>query len=298
MNAPAPHPLLRRTASARHDPALQAAAEIFASQLRTGLRKVSLVAEISGEQIEATGSIASELAARKGRAIAAVFNLPAATGRIALMLDHRLVFAATEAILGGDGHEPPFLTDRALTRIEMRIARILAEQAGHSLPLCLKERGDHARFEKLETNLDFVDIGSSSKSSTVLVLQVTIFGQIGTLALIAPAEIAPLFAQPEHEQEPAAPTAEDPAWSQRLSAEIAQTDIRIDARFEDHGLTLGDIAALHVGQQIDLGGSGAELILESNAHLLFRGRLGQADGRYAVRIEDMSDSLSRSRSIP
>ena len=301
MNAPMPHPLLRRAAPAQSDPAqvdpaLQTAVETFATQLRSGLRKISLVAEIAAEPAEAAATIASALQPWKGRAVAALFSLPDATGRIALLVDHALVFAATEAILGGDGGEPPCLPERPLTRIEMRIARILAEQANLALEASLKERRAFAlRFEKLETNLDFVDLGLQ-KSCLALPVRITIFDRTGSLSLIAPTSMAALFAQPVQDTGAAEPAAGDAAWSERLSAEIAQADIRIEARFEDHGLTLGDVAALRIGQQLDLGGGAAELIVESNEHILFRGRLGQADGRYAVRIEDAAGSLSRSRS--
>ena len=43
--------------------------------------------------------------------------------RIMVGLDNKLVFALVEALFGGDGSEPPYAENRALTNIEMRVAQ-------------------------------------------------------------------------------------------------------------------------------------------------------------------------------
>ena len=64
----------------------------------------------------------------------------------------------------------------------------------------------------------------------------------------------------------------------------------VHAVIEEDGFTLADIAALKVGGILELKATAHSRVkLESNAEPLFWCELGQADGKYTLRVGDLID---------
>ena len=220
------HPLLRRVPTAAAVSAIQPTADALARSLRSALRPLGVLASVEASPYEGGGSLATTLERHRG-SVAALFSLEAPAGAFVILMDTALVFAATEAVLGGDGREPPHNPARVPTRIELRIARIVAEHAARALQSCLDaSHADDMRkdervvvnvgCEKIETNLDFVDLGSQSGKVTLLALNIELLGRQGWLSLILPEELISILARPASAAKVAVAEVADPIWTKRF----------------------------------------------------------------------------------
>ncbi len=85
-------------------------------------------------------------------------------------------------------------------------------------------------------------------------------------------------------------SAPDPFWSKKIHSEVGRAEVTVRAVFEEHGFTLGDIAELEVGKILQLQVTPRSRVkLEGNSEPLFWCQLGQAEGKYTLRVEDAVD---------
>jgi flagellar motor switch protein FliM len=109
------------------------------------------------------------------------------------------------------------------------------------------------------------------------------------LIVIPQAALNPMRQSLAREPEPEA-SARDPRWAKQFESEIRRTEVKLTAKIEERGCTLGDIAALKLGQVLRLEATPASRIkVECNDEALFWSRLGQDGGNYTVRVEDFVD---------
>jgi len=293
------HPLLRRP-----EPQVSAAgselagmAEAVARLMRTTLRESGLNATLGfGSALGRHEPLGAVLDRQKGKAVACTFTAELVSDgdepcQIILLIDHPLVHAMTDGLLGADGSEQPVALDRPLTRIELRIARLVAERAGRALAAGLAERlASPLRLISIETNFDFVEAGPREARRVALPLAISLLGQSGTLLALLPEPVIAGPASPEAEEN----AGEDQGWSERFGAEVTQADVLLTARFEARGIMLGDVARWRAGTHLSLGAD-ARLLLDCGTETIFSGEIGQSEGRYALRIERAATSQSRSR---
>jgi flagellar motor switch protein FliM len=85
--------------------------------------------------------------------------------------------------------------------------------------------------------------------------------------------------------------APDPQWSKQIHNEVGRAEVAVHGIIEEEGFTLGDIAALRVGQIIRLEATPQSRVkLESNNQALFWCHVGQANGFYTLRVDESFDS--------
>ncbi len=78
----------------------------------------------------------------------------------------------------------------------------------------------------------------------------------------------------------------DPRWARQLEQGVARARIPVSAVLDELPMSLGEIAALSVGQVLTLHGSGMGRVrLECEGREMFWCKLGQGDGRYSLEIE-------------
>jgi flagellar motor switch protein FliM len=84
---------------------------------------------------------------------------------------------------------------------------------------------------------------------------------------------------------------DDTRWTDDLYQQIVRTEIPINVRIEAHGFTLDDISQLEVGDLLRLPVAPTSPIrVETEGQTLFWCTLGQKDGYFTVRLEEVSDA--------
>lgn len=221
-----------------------------------------------------------------GNAMFAVFDAPGWKTRMVAGLSRSFVFSLTEAQFGGDGREPPLEDDRPFSNIEAHIASHCLELVGVAMQGALSEISPLELT--LETCSPRVEPTTLGKGAAVVVatLALQLLGRGGVLFLIIPqAALVPLRQRLAQDSSLLAPE-ENPAWTRRFKSQVGRAELRLAALLETRELTLGDVSQLRVGQVITLGQVGAAPItLACNDRALFRGQLGQSEGRYTVRVD-------------
>lgn len=239
-----------------------------------------------------TERIGAVLEAAEGKAIVSMLHAQAWDARIMIGLDNKLVFGLVEALFGGDGSEPPYTENRSLTNIEMRVAQKTLDIIARSLQTALAVIQEmHFKFERLETRMDFAVIAPRNSFAVLAKLNLRILGRSGEVFVVLPqAAINPIrqSLSVDHGNDVAAA---DPRWSKQIESEVSKADVVVQAILEEDGFTLSDIAELKVGKILHLKSTPKSRVkLECNSEPLFWCQLGQAEGKYTLRVDDVYDN--------
>jgi flagellar motor switch protein FliM len=238
-----------------------------------------------------TERIGAVLEAAEGKAIVAMLHAQAWDARIMIGLDNKLVFGLVEALFGGDGSEPPYTENLPLTNIEMRVAQKTLDIIARSLQMALSVVQEmHFKFERLETRMDFAVIAPRNSFAVFAKLNLRILGRSGEVFVVLPqAAINPIrqSLSVDHGTDVAAA---DPRWSKQIETEVSKADVVVQAILEEEGFTLADIADLQVGKILHLKSTPKSRVkLECNSEPLFWCQLGQAEGKYTLKVDDVYD---------
>jgi flagellar motor switch protein FliM len=237
------------------------------------------------------------------RGVAGIFHVPAWDNSIVIGLDRDLVFSMVELLFGGDGSEPPIDEERGFSNIELQIAQSLIEHAAQAFQAAFAPVASlRLRLERIETRMDFVSVGRRATPSVVARFLLQAINRGGEMFMVVPQlALSPLrqaLAKPPSGE----PRQPDPAWAQKIGDEVQRTEVRIRAVLESQGFTLADIAALKVGQVLQLQATPRSRVkVESSEQPLFWAYLGQNDGYHTLCIDEpinqerefMKDVLSR-----
>ena len=239
----------------------------------------------------ATGRIADILDAYAGNVIAAVYQATEWDSRILFGLDRQFLYTVVETIFGGDGTEPVLQDARPFSLLEQRVAQALFEQAANALKGAFAAISEVSlKFERIETRMDFVSIGRPKNPAVVAKLSLKALGRSGEMFAVIPQSALNPMRQVLARDASSEVSARDPRWAKQFENEIRRTEVTLRATLEDRQFTLGDIADLKVGQVLKLQATPTSPVkLECNDEALFWCQLGQADGSYTVRVEDIVD---------
>ena len=232
------------------------------------------------------------LEAAEGKAVVAVLHAQAWDARILVGLDNKLIFALVEALFGGDGSEAPYTDNRALTNIEMRVAQKTFDLISRSLQSAFSVVVEtHFKFERIETRMDFAAIAPRNNFAVLAKLNLRILGRAGELFVVIPQAALNPIRQSLTTDHLSDVTSADPRWSRQIKTEISKAEVVVQAIIEEEGFTLGDIASLKVGHILQLKSTPKSRVkLECNNESLFWCQLGQAEGNYTLRVDDVIDS--------
>ncbi len=272
-------------------PMLPVIFERVSSQLAEKLRALSpALPHVTLNELS-TGRVGEALDAYEMRAIAGIYHVPAWDNRVIAGFDRDFVFTLVELLLGGDGSEPPLETVRGLSGVETQISQFMLEQVGQALQAAFASISDaRFRFERSESRMDFAGVGRRSQPAVVARFILQALNRGGEMFVIVPqAALSPYrqvlsrIASREN-----APT--DPAWTRKINKEVRRTSVAIRAVVESREYTLGDIAALKVGQVLKLQATTLSRIkVESSEQPLFWAMLGQNNGFHTLCIDEPFD---------
>jgi flagellar motor switch protein FliM len=274
-------------------PMLNVIFDRIAMQCSESLRQLSTAPAYTSTNSIAMERIGTILDSFEGRVVVAVFHALAWDARIMLALESKFVFTLIEALFGGDGSEAPYNEHRPLTNVEMRIAQKTFEVVVKALQTEFAEVGRTSfKFERIESRLDFAVIAPRASFAVVTRLNIRLLGRTGEMFVVIPqAALKPMRQNLAHDTTADEVAPPDPQWSKQIQNEVGRAEVTISAIIEEEGLTLGDIAALKVGQILQLQATPRSRVkLESNNQALFWCHLGQTDGLYTLRIDESFDS--------
>lgn len=228
--------------------------------------------------------------------VAAIFAVPEWQSRIVFTVDRAFVYSITELVFGGDGSEPPFEDKRKFSQIEKNITRSVVGIAARALQSSLASVSEITlEFERVETNMEAVSIDNRDSKAVVAKFDLRAAGRTGRLQLVIPqTAIRAARSQPTtspDEQEEGSP---DLVWFRQMQSEVKSTAVRVTAVLEEKRVSLADVAAFKVGQVIPLDARiDGRIKLECNNQPLFMCEIGQLEGAYSVRVDEVLERPGR-----
>jgi flagellar motor switch protein FliM len=271
-------------------PMLQVIFDRVATQCSEGLRQVSTTPAYLQLDEVATGRL-GDILDEFGAGLTTVYHSPELDSQVLIGVDRAFLFTLVEAMFGGDGSEPPCKDDRPLSTIETRVAQLICEQAANALHSAFAPVAPATfKFERVETRMDFAVVGRRNNHAVVARVRLHAIERTGRLFIVIPQAALNPIRQNLARDVAAEVSQRDPRWVKQLESEVGRTAVSLRAVIDEPGLTLGDVAALKVGEVLKLRATPRSPIkLEAQDQSLFMCQLGQADGFYTVRVESRID---------
>ncbi|MFG1421491.1 flagellar motor switch protein FliM [Roseixanthobacter liquoris] len=236
-----------------------------------------------------SGRIGDVLEMYEGMAVAGIFHAPSWDSHIIVGFDRDFIFTMMEVLFGADGSEPPVDDERSFSNIESRVAQLLFEQMSKVLRSSFAPVTDTTfTFERQETRMDFAVIGRRNNLAIVTKFLLQALNRGGEMFVIIPQSALTPMRQALSRTTSAESSGRDPKWTQQIRGEVNRTQVKVRAILEERHFPLGEIAELKVGQVIKLQATPRTRIkLESKDQPLFWCHLGQAEGSYVLRVDDL-----------
>ncbi len=232
------------------------------------------------------GNVFTALGESEGQ-LASVLHSGALDAKLMLIFDPKVAESLIATVFGDEsvslGERPP----RPASTIELHLVAELARRLAGALEAAFDGFSSlELRLDRLEKLADIYALGR--RDGPAVEARLTLETRIGPLALVvlAPqAALAPLRKQLA--TEPGAETGGgDPRWARQLEQGVSRARVAVSAVLDELPMSLGEIAALSVGQVLTLHGSGMGRVrLECEGREMFWCKLGQGDGRYSLEVE-------------
>lgn len=223
--------------------------------------------------------------------VAFIFYAPGWDARIVIGLDKRLIYYLLEAMYGGDGATAPFDDQRALSNLEMRIAK---EISMISVEAMRREFGrispTEFELERVETTIEFTMMGQSDFPVAVCQVLSQVLDHGGRMFIMIPQIALHQMRTKLQRGSTTATTTADPVWTQRMGDGLARTMANLEAYLDGPVMTIEQISNLKVGQVLEArSGDFGGVILECDGTPLFECKLGQSRGQISLRLEKILD---------
>jgi flagellar motor switch protein FliM len=279
------------TVSVDRMPMLQTIFDRTASQCSDSLRQWSSCPVLFSVNSIASKRIGDVLDSFEGNVVAGVFYVQALDSRLLVALEHEFVFALAEALFGGDGGEARTIEKRQLSNIELRLSHKAFDVIGSALQSSVADVCETIlNLERVETRLDFVTIAPRTAIGVTANLRVRVLGRDSDIIILIPQTALNSVRQDLVRDLTTEMSVRDPRWTRQIQSEIGRTEIAVRGVIEERHVTLGDIAGLQVGQVLPLQATARTRVkLEGNAQPIFWCDLGQVDGHYTLRIDEIVD---------
>ena len=269
-------------------PRLKDAIERLVGALVTGLQTMAgtMTAIEGGMAGAALEPLSDVISAHPADAVAGLIECPELGCKLLLTLNGRLVHSVVELLSGGNGAEPPPEPPRPATAIDHQFSLILVTLAAAAIRTEWADLGfGPTRAAKIEGPLAADLLGARGADVAVIRMMIGAFGQQGTLRLVLPPAALERF---RRDEAVAQSSSEDPAWRDLLQREIGRASVQLEAYLDAKPVALSTLATLRVGQVLALPADArARGALVCNGRTFYRGELGQDDGRYSLRIEEV-----------
>ncbi len=275
-------------------PALRDAVERVLARLVKGLQAMAgATTVIEGAVAGSASETAAAVVASHGpEGAAALLESPALAVPMVATLDATLVHTLVELLCGGNGNEAP-VAGRPASAIDRQFAQILFNLVASAI------QGEWASFgfgpvktARVEAGLPADVFGPRGAGIGVIDLTIGVFGLHGTLRLALPPEALERIRDAGGDVAPPIATS-DPAWFDLLHKEVGQAPVELAAYLDAKPLTLGALSELKVGQILVMPvDARTRAALVGDGRTLYRGEIGQAEGRYSLRVDETISKAS------
>lgn len=238
-----------------------------------------------------SGRIGDILEMYEATAIAGIFHVPAWDNHVIVGFDRDFIFTMVEVLFGADGSEPPVEDERSFSTIELRMAQMLFELSAKVLQesFSLVSKASF-RFERSETRMDFAVIGRRNNMAVAAKFLLQAINRGGEMFVIIPQSALTPMRQTLSKVITGESNAGDPNWARQIRSEVQKTTVPLRAVLEERMIDLGEVANFRIGQILELQATPRTPVkLEANEQPLFWCQLGQVEGAYRLRIEDVYD---------
>ncbi len=267
-------------------PTLEMINERFARKFRTslfGMLRRSADINVSGLQMQKFSEFIHSLFVPTSLNLMRAMPL---RGKALCVMDPKLVFSVVDNFFGGSGKFHAKIEGREFTPTEMRVIQMLMDRAYADLksawePVMNLEFG----FAGAEVNPQFANIVGPSEVVVVTSFNVELESGGGDFHLCLPYAML----DPIRELLDAGIQGDvdnfDERWDQAMREEVLETPVWLTSMLTETTISLKELAALHPGDIVPLD-LPESVEVKAEDMPLFRGRLGSANGNYAVKISE------------
>ena len=237
------------------------------------------------------GRIGEILEPYEANAVTAILEVPEWDSEVVLGFDRDFIFTIAEVMFGADGQEMPEEDGRTFSNIEMKVCAKLAELVCDVLTQSFSVVTKATfRVERLETRMHFAVIGRRTAQAAAAKFLVQAINRGGEMFIILPYAGLQMVRRSLGSAATEVGGTRDPDWVRQMRAGVTSADVRLRAILDEQSITLGEITQLKPGDLIQLSATPKSPVkLEANQQALFWCQLGQADGVYKLRVEDVFD---------
>ena len=238
------------------------------------------------------GRIGEILEPYEANAVTAILDVPEWDSEVVLGFDRDFIFTIAEVMFGADGNEMPEEDGRTFSNIEMKVCAKLAELVCDVLSQAFSVVTKATfKVERLETRMHFAVIGRRTAQAAAAKFLVQAINRGGEMFVILPyAGLQMVRRALGNSAATEMGGTRDPEWVRQMRAGVTRADVLLRAILDEKKITLGDITAMKPGDLIPLSATPKSPVkLEANNQALFWCQLGQAEGVYKLRVDDVFD---------
>jgi flagellar motor switch protein FliM len=238
-----------------------------------------------------SGRVTEILEMYEANAVAGIFHAPEWDSHILIGFDRDFIYTMVEVLFGSDGSEPPVEEARGFSSIELRMAQTLFEQVAKALQASFSLIVDTKfKLERIETRMDFAVIGRRNNQAVAAKFLLQALNRGGEMFVIIPQSVLNPMRKALSHVVTGESTGRDPRWMQQIATEVKKTEVNLTAVLEERFLSLGEIADLKIGDVIELQATPRSRVkLESNQQGLFWCHIGQSEGSYVLKVDELID---------
>jgi flagellar motor switch protein FliM len=238
-----------------------------------------------------SGRVTEILEMYEANAVAGIFHAPEWDSHILIGFDRDFIYTMVEVLFGSDGSEPPVEEARGFSSIELRMAQTLFEQVAKALQASFSLIVDtRFKLERIETRMDFAVIGRRNNQAVAAKFLLQALNRGGEMFVIIPQSVLNPMRKALSHVVTGESSGRDPRWMKQIATEVKKTEVTLKAVLEERFLSLGEIADLKIGDVIELQATPRSRVkLESNQQGLFWCHIGQSEGSYVLKVDELID---------
>lgn len=204
-----------------------------------------------------------------------------------MTVDSSLIYSIVDVLLGGRrGTAPMRIEGRPYTTIERNLVMRMMQVILSDLSAAFDPLSPVSfRFERLETNPRFAFIARDANAAILTKLRVDMEDRGGTVDLLIPYATLEPIRELLLQMFMGEKFGRDSIWETHLTAELWQTEMPIGAVLDEVEVKLTDVLNWKEGTRLELNAlPDDEIDLRCGDVVMFRGHMGQRNGRIAVRV--------------
>ena len=243
-----------------------------------------LTIELGRIDVMRLGDVKGDAAGNQAMTVA---SSPMSSDALVMLVNPDAIAVVVSALFGGDPDMPVAPIERELSPTEIEVATMMCQEVATSV------NGWGARALNIHFPLPTALAGAKRKGKVLrdgpavrIEFKFTLGPSSGVLYLLMPQRVLLHRTGTDAGSGPAVTD-----WRQRFSEEVMRSTVTLEATMPLGRMTLGDLAALQVGQVIELEeGAQSEARLSARKKTLFVCEFGKLGQNYTVRVRHQSDA--------